>query len=76
MVELITWQQYVRKRGSLNVGRRIENHIGSFAYMYAGVNSKKAPKIADFMPHEAHNSYNEEDEALDDFERLRRKFGA
>ena len=48
--------EYVRKRGSLNTGRRIEQVIGSFMALYRNSNRAKGTKAADprdFMPHES-----------------------
>lgn len=53
--EIRLWGEYVRKFGSLNVGRRVEQAIGSFMALYRNSNRGKGSKAADpqdFMPHE------------------------
>lgn len=54
--EIRLWGEYVRKFGSLNVGRRVEQAIGSFMALYRNSNRGKGSKAADprdFMPHES-----------------------
>ncbi|MDN8087541.1 hypothetical protein QZJ90_17445 [Acinetobacter baumannii] len=54
--EIRLWGEYVRKRGSLNTGRRVEQVIGSFMALYRNTNRGKGSKAADprdFMPHES-----------------------
>ncbi|KQG36965.1 hypothetical protein APC39_15375 [Acinetobacter pittii] len=54
--EIRLWGEYVRKRGSLNTGRRVEQVIGSFMALYRNSNRGKGSKAADprdFMPHES-----------------------
>ncbi|MEK5749313.1 hypothetical protein [Acinetobacter nosocomialis] len=56
LYEIRLWGEYVRKRGSLNTGRRIEQVIGSFMALYRNSNRAKGTKAADprdFMPHES-----------------------
>lgn len=49
--EVMIWQSYIKERGSLNWGRRIEVGTGQLAYMYSTRHGgKKRP--AHFMPHE------------------------
>lgn len=52
--EFCTWAQYRFDRGSLNVGRRVEQAVGHLTYITSLVNSSKGSKIKplDFMPHE------------------------
>lgn len=54
--EIRLWGEYVRKYGSLNLGRRFEQVIGSFMALYRNSNRGKGSKAADprdFMPHES-----------------------
>jgi len=47
------WQRYRMKRGSLNVGMRVERGAALLATLYANSNSKNGGfKVHDFMPHE------------------------
>lgn len=51
--EFIQWARYRRKRGSLNVGMRVERGAGLLAALYANSNSKNGGyTISDFSPHE------------------------
>jgi len=51
--EFRTWAAYRRKRGSLNIGMRLERGFAMLAAMFANKNSKHGGyKIFDFMPHE------------------------
>lgn len=50
-VEFQTWCAYIRKRGSLNLGSRVEFTGGLLASMYANSISKRGNyKPRDFMP--------------------------
>lgn len=46
--ELLSWSAYIKKRGSLNIGRRLEWGFALLAMYLAG--GKK--EMSDFMPHE------------------------
>ena len=51
--EFQSWQRYRAKRGSLNVGMRVERGAALLATLYANSKSKNGGfKIFDFMPHE------------------------
>lgn len=51
--EFIQWARYRRKRGSLNVGMRVERGAGLLSALYANSKSKNGGyKIHDFAPHE------------------------
>lgn len=50
--EFQLWYHYIMKRGSLNIGRRIEQSAGFLSYLYVGSKSKKKMKPEDFMIHE------------------------
>lgn len=44
---------YIRKRGTLNTGMRVEHGAALIACVLANINSKKGGfKVYDFMPHE------------------------
>lgn len=47
--EVRAWHEYIRKRGTLNVGTRIEQGFAMLAQTIWAVNGK-AKKIEDFMP--------------------------
>lgn len=48
----MAWAEYRRKRGSLNVGMRVEESVALLAAMYANAHSKEGNyKVADFSPH-------------------------
>lgn len=49
--EALQWFAYVKKRGSLNVGRRIECGIALLAMMFNRSQGGKAD-MSDFTPHE------------------------
>lgn len=50
--EFIDWVSYRRKRGSLNVGMRVEAGSALLAALYANTHSKNGGhKVTDFMPH-------------------------
>ena len=49
------WAAYRSKYGSLNIGRRVEQAVGSILSFYANSNKGKGAKAFspfDFMPHE------------------------
>lgn len=51
--EFLSWVAYRRKRGSLNIGMRVERAAALLATLFANVNSKEGGyKIYDFMPHD------------------------
>lgn len=50
--EFLTWLKYRQKRGSLNLGLRVERGSALLASMYANIKSKDGwYKIHDFAPH-------------------------
>ena len=50
--EALQWMRYRNKRGSLNLGMRVERGSAQLAVLYANAHSKnKDHKIYDFMPH-------------------------
>lgn len=50
--EFVSWVMYRRKRGSLNLGLRIEEGSALLAMLYANSKSKDGGyKIHDFAPH-------------------------
>ncbi|MFC2974708.1 hypothetical protein ACFOJE_21175 [Azotobacter bryophylli] len=52
--EFLQWMRYRRRRGSLNVGQRVEMAIASLSALYANAHRKEhAPafKWYDFAPH-------------------------
>jgi hypothetical protein len=52
--EFCTWMKYRQKRGSLDVGMRIERGTAMLATLYANMKSKNGGyTIYDFMPHES-----------------------
>ena len=65
--EYLTWAAYRRERGSLSVGRRIEQAVGYLSFLTTAVNSKSGSKIdvLDFMPHEPKPT--QEQELIDAF---------
>ena len=50
--ELQTWKAFRQKRGSLFVGRRIEQAIGNLMATYLSSKGAKDVKAQSFMPHE------------------------
>lgn len=50
--EFLSWAAYRRKRGSLNLGMRIEASIAMLASLYANSKSKVKFTRYDFMDHE------------------------
>jgi hypothetical protein len=48
--EALAWARYIAKRGSLNVGTRIEQGIARLAVIWIHTQGGKA-QMADFMPH-------------------------
>lgn len=51
--EFLSWQKYRAKRGSFNLGMRVERGSALLATLYANARSKTPYKIYDFMPHES-----------------------
>lgn len=53
-VEVMMWMAYRNKRGSLNVGRRVEQAIGGLLAVYVSSKSKPGTDVdaLAFMPHE------------------------
>ncbi len=52
LAEVMTWQAYRRKRGTLNPGLMTEAAVARLASFYANSRSKNGGyKPADFMPH-------------------------
>lgn len=52
--EFMTWVKYRNKRGSLNLGMRVERGSALLATLYANSHSKHGGhKLFDFMPHES-----------------------
>lgn len=52
---MAVWRAYRLKRGSLNIGRRVEQAVGNLMSFYANSNKGKGAKAFspfDFMPHE------------------------
>lgn len=50
--EFCRWMAYRRKRGSFNVGMRLEHGSALLATLYANARSKNGGyKLTDFMPH-------------------------
>lgn len=50
--EFLRWMAYRQKRGTLNLGMRIEHGSALLATLYANVKAGKPKyKIPDFMPH-------------------------
>lgn len=51
--EFQTWCRYRRKRGSMNVGMRVDRGAALLAALYSNAHSKEGGKrIHDFAPHE------------------------
>jgi hypothetical protein len=51
--EFVSWRAYRRKRGSLNVGMRVEAGFGMLAALYANLKSKHKYSRYDFMDHDS-----------------------
>lgn len=49
--EFLAWIAYVKKRGSLNVGMRIEAGAALVTYAVARTSGDKTAEIRKFMPH-------------------------
>jgi hypothetical protein len=64
----LTWRAYQLKRGSFNLGRRLEAGFALLAHLYTKRNGGTAT-MEDFMPHERH----EEEGSI---EAVARMFGA
>lgn len=55
MSEVLQWSAYRSKRGSLNIGRRVEQAVGDLMAFYANSHRAKGAKPLspfEFMPHE------------------------
>lgn len=63
--ELAIWRAYRAKRGSLNIGRRVEQAIGNWQALYSTFKGVKNVDARDYMPHE--------DVEVMDYEALRRE---
>lgn len=51
--EFLQWVTYRRKRGTLNLGMRVEHGSALLAALYANSKSKNGGhKVIDFMPHQ------------------------
>lgn len=51
--EFLQWVKYRRKRGSLNLGMRVERGSALLATLYANSHSKRGGyKVYDFTPHD------------------------
>lgn len=59
------WQKYVRKRGSLNVGRRVESGAALVGYIVARGNGAKV-EYRDLAPHEDHKKPRKTDQDMRD----------
>ncbi|WP_448091384.1 phage tail assembly protein T [Pseudomonas azerbaijanoccidentalis] len=54
LTEFRSWARYRAKRGSLNVGMRIEYGTAMLASLYANTHTKNGGfTVVDFMPHES-----------------------
>jgi len=62
----LIWRAYVNKRGSLNVGRRVELSTGLLTTITSRINGGKA-ELSDFAPHEV--------EAKSDIAEISKAFG-
>lgn len=52
--EFLAWRRYRIKRGSLNLGMRVERGSALLATLYANANSKMGGySVYDFMPHDS-----------------------
>jgi len=67
MAEAMQWVAYIQKRGSLNVGLRVEAVIAGLALQVNRALGGKA-ELADFMPH-----WDQPEASIDDIAKL---FGA
>lgn len=52
MLEALQWMGYMRRRGSLNLGRRIEVGFAQIMIMMVRYMGDKKSTLEDFMPHE------------------------
>lgn len=57
------WRSYCTKRGSLNVGRRVEFSVGLLSYIKAQSLSEEKLDIGRFMPFEVESKSDEIDES-------------
>lgn len=48
--EASVWMKYMREKGSLNVGVRVEQAVGLLSYMFEGVNSKAKVDASKHFP--------------------------
>lgn len=53
--EIQIWASYVRKYGSLNVGRRVEQELARIHHSFIASKGVKDVKLVDLMTHEAAN---------------------
>ena len=69
--EVATWQAYITKRGSLNLGRRIEAGAALQGFMTNRAAGGKV-KLLDLMPHEQHKAKTSGDDnaVFDAFKRM------
>lgn len=51
-MEVQQWAAYIRKRGSLNIGRRLEWGFAIIAQLLNNAHFKEKRSNRDFMPHE------------------------
>jgi hypothetical protein len=65
--EAVTWKHYIDRRGSLNLGRRLEAGVALLAFQQNRINGGKA-KLEDFMPHEKEETTS--DGSINDLARL------
>lgn len=52
MSEAMAWAEYVRRRGGLNVARRLEVCMAQVQLMMCRIAGDSKSKLDDFMPHE------------------------
>lgn len=50
--EIAIWSEYRKRRGSLNIGRRVEQAIGSYHAAYVSFKTGNPVEPIKFMPHE------------------------
>ena len=60
--EVRTWAAYVRKYGSLNIGRRIEQEIARIHHSYLAAKGVKNVKLIELMSHEQQSKAANDDE--------------
>ncbi|PWD85799.1 hypothetical protein [Ignatzschineria cameli] len=49
------WLNYLRKRGTINVSRKIEQVVGLFTALWVSANSKEKVPLSNYMPYEMSN---------------------